>query len=442
MNNNYKRNSANIQKADNIQKKPIPKKKQKSGEARLYKLLVFFIVFFVLTVITVICISCSHNYTAPSDTQGKITLVESTNEPNENTDISHYLVGDTIYISFTKLALECNMIITGTEAEQTFTVTHENENEAITFTVDSELTRVNGVEVQMQSKAVLKNNEIWVSASFVQNTVSGVTVNFDAEANTLTVKRNELNASTPQNPKYEEIYFKHNITEPIDTVTDSASGTQPPISEPEIEFKLDLSKYESYMNPSKSEDYLIIANRENLLSADYVPENLTLVYKASGTANKYKMTYTAAMAFEALVKEAAANGINIFAVSGYRSYSTQDSTFNSYVNKHINEGMTYEQAFAEASTYSQIAGASEHQTGLTMDVNRLEQDFGDTKEGKWLAENSWKFGFIIRYPEDKEDITKIDYEPWHLRYVGRSNAIAMNELNMCLEEYVEYLEKQ
>ena len=88
-----------------------------------------------------------------------------------------------------------------------------------------------------------------------------------------------------------------------------------------------------------------------------------------------------------------------------------------------------------------IEGASEHQTGLTMDVNYLEQEFGNTPEGKWLAKNAHKFGFIIRYPKDKEKQTGIDWEPWHIRYVGRYHAEQMYKLNMCLEEYLVHIGK-
>ena len=103
--------------------------------------------------------------------------------------------------------------------------------------------------------------------------------------------------------------------------------------------------------------------------------------------------------------------------------------------------MTYAEAFAYASTYSMIEGASEHQTGLTMDVNELEQTFGATPEGKLLAANCHKFGFIIRYPKDKEAITGISWEPWHIRYVGRFHAEQMKSLNMCLEEYLVHINK-
>ncbi len=415
------------------------RRKADRQQMMLYRVLAFLIALSVIVIIAIICISCSHNYTSPSDNKSKITLESSTARPDKNADISHYLVGDTIYINFTALALECNMVITGSDSNQTFTVRHESSNETVTFKAESELAVVNGVELQMQSKAILRGSDMWISADFIKNTVSGVTVNYDSETNTLTIKRNELNASTPDNPKYEDIYFTHNITKPSDTVTPPDNK---PIQTPTYAFKLDLSKYEKYMNPDETDEYLIIANRKNKLSADFVPKELTKVYKAASNADKYKMTYTAAMAFEALVKEAEANGINIFPVSGYRSYKTQENTFNSYVNKHMSEDkMTYDQAFAYASTYSQIAGASEHQTGLTMDVNHLEASFGSTKEGRWLADNCHKFGFIIRYPEDKEDVTGIDWEPWHIRFVGRSCAFEMKELGLCLEEYLVYLDK-
>ncbi len=437
-NNNKPQNKRPINKVS-PKLKSNQKRKTDKGQLMLYKLLVFLIAFSVIVVIAIICISCSHNYTAPTETQGKVTLDSTGETTNKNADMSTYLIGDILYIDFSSLALECNMIITGTENEQTFTVVNDVASEYIKFTANSDIAIVNGVEVKMRSKALLRNNSIWIAADFIKNTVMGVTVDYNSDANILTIKRNELNASTPQNPKYEKIYFAYNITKPADTVEDT-NKKEPVIETPKYTFIQDLSEYEKYMDPDNPQDYLVIANRQNKLSKDFVPKDLVLVYKASGTADKYKMTKTAAMAFEALVKEAKANGLNIFAVSGYRSYATQEYLFNRYVNQHINEdGMTYEQAFAQASTYSQIAGASEHQTGLTMDVNRTEQDFGDTKEGKWLAENAYKFGFVIRYPADKESITGIDWEPWHLRYVGRSNAVVMKEKNMCLEEYVEYL---
>ena len=86
-------------------------------------------------------------------------------------------------------------------------------------------------------------------------------------------------------------------------------------------------------------------------------------------------------------------------------------------------------------------GTSEHNLGLAIDFNYVNYNFDQTKGFKWLKDNAENYGFVLRYDKEKEDITKVIYEPWHWRYVGKENAIKMNELNMCLEEYIEYLSK-
>ena len=103
---------------------------------------------------------------------------------------------------------------------------------------------------------------------------------------------------------------------------------------------------------------------------------------------------------------------------------------------------TREQAEEKVLTFSCRAGTSEHQLGLSIDMHNLpsaDVSFGKKPAAKWMAENCWKFGFILRFPEDKVNVTKISYEPWHFRYVGRYHAWRMYTLGMCLEEYTEYL---
>jgi LAS superfamily LD-carboxypeptidase LdcB len=114
-------------------------------------------------------------------------------------------------------------------------------------------------------------------------------------------------------------------------------------------------------------------------------------------------------------------------ISGFRSYSTQNTLYNKYVAR---DGK------AEADRYSARPGHSEHQTGLAFDLNSLDQSFENTKEGKWLAENCWKYGFIIRYPKGKESVTGYMFEPWHVRYLGKEVAKKVYESGKCLEEYL------
>lgn len=139
-----------------------------------------------------------------------------------------------------------------------------------------------------------------------------------------------------------------------------------------------------------------------------------------------------------LVNAAKADGLNIFPISGFRPHSTQVSLFNARVEQARNDG--YADPEAEAARHVARPGTSEHELGLAVDFNSVDESyFRNTAEAKWLAAHCAEYGFVIRYPEDKESVTGIIYEPWHLRFVGVKHAKRMNELNMCLEEYCEYI---
>ena len=113
--------------------------------------------------------------------------------------------------------------------------------------------------------------------------------------------------------------------------------------------------------------------------------------------------------------------------SGYRSYYDQKAIFQNYCDMY---------GYDEADTFSSQAGHSEHQTGLTMDLDAFEESYGETPEGIWLAENCWRYGFIIRYPKGKEEITGYTYEPWHVRYLGKSTAKLVYDSGLTLEEFL------
>ncbi|MEG0549463.1 MAG: M15 family metallopeptidase, partial [Coprobacillus sp.] len=141
----------------------------------------------------------------------------------------------------------------------------------------------------------------------------------------------------------------------------------------------------------------------------------------------------AKQALNTMIKDASKEGLSIRLVSGYRSYQEQVRIYASNVAQ---------QGEYHASIYSARAGFSEHQSGLTFDLGGsvrstdLVESFGDTKEGKWLADNAHKYGFIIRFLKDKEEITGYAYEPWHVRYVGVEHSTAIKESGQCLEEYL------
>lgn len=156
---------------------------------------------------------------------------------------------------------------------------------------------------------------------------------------------------------------------------------------------------------------VMIVNKTYSLPQSYNPNGLTAETKA---------------AFAELQAAASADGLSIYSVSDFRSYEAQDTLYNNYVARDGKEA---------ADTYSARPGHSEHQTGLTIDCNYAGDAFHDTPEAKWLENNAWKYGFIIRFPKGKEDKTGYKYESWHIRYVGKDMAKKIYDSGLCLEEY-------
>ena len=132
-------------------------------------------------------------------------------------------------------------------------------------------------------------------------------------------------------------------------------------------------------------------------------------------------------ALQEMFAAAKTEGLNLFVKSGFRSYSTQKSLYNNYVKRD---------GAAAADRYSARPGHSEHQTGLAFDINKANSSFAGSPEANWLAQNCYKYGFIIRYPQGKESITGYIYEPWHVRYLGVEIATAVYNSGLCLEEYL------
>lgn len=189
-------------------------------------------------------------------------------------------------------------------------------------------------------------------------------------------------------------------------------------------------------NPS---DIIAVVNKTRALPPDYAPDKSDLVepnvpFTFKEKSEKKLMRTEAARALEKLFDQAAKEQIKLAGVSAYRSYASQKSIYNNNVKT---------QGEKLASQYSAKPGQSEHQTGLAIDVSSpsakyaLEEVFGTTPEGKWLAANAWKFGFILRYPKGKESITGYSYEPWHIRYVGIELAKEITEKGITLEEYFQ-----
>ena len=141
-----------------------------------------------------------------------------------------------------------------------------------------------------------------------------------------------------------------------------------------------------------------------------------------------------------MIKAARDDGVSLIVCSPYRDLDRQTMLFGNKVKRYMSRGMSYMDAYKLASQAVTVPGSSEHQVGLAVDIitdgyTSLDEGFGETPAGKWLAQNSSKYGFILRYPAGKEEITSIEYEPWHFRYVGVDAATVITQGNMCLEEF-------
>lgn len=188
-------------------------------------------------------------------------------------------------------------------------------------------------------------------------------------------------------------------------------------------------------------DYNDNASLWRVVSKDYPLDNASsyvpvLAPASLPSAYGHQLREEPTEAARTMFADAKSAGYNLIVGSGYRSYSTQQTIFNNYASQY---------GEAKANTFSARPGQSEHQTGLGFDVARADRKcfiddcFGSMPEAKWIAENSYKYGFIVRYPADKTDITKYQYEPWHLRYVGKDLAKALHESGLTLDEARTYL---
>lgn len=141
-----------------------------------------------------------------------------------------------------------------------------------------------------------------------------------------------------------------------------------------------------------------------------------------------------------MIKAASDEGIGLVICSPYRDLERQEGLFARKINYYMDAGLSYMDSYNMASQAVTVPGSSEHQMGLAFDIvcgghYELDDAFGETPAGKWLADNSYKYGFVVRYLQGKENITSIEYEPWHFRYVGVEAATIMHDENLCLEEF-------
>lgn len=179
---------------------------------------------------------------------------------------------------------------------------------------------------------------------------------------------------------------------------------------------------------------LILVNKDNKISDTYMP-NLTLLKNSTIYVDKCIINDLYNM-----FDDAQKNGYKLIVCSGYRSIDYQSQLFHKKISVILKSNPSYSHAIKEAATVVMPPGYSEHHTGLAVDIVSennllLEEEQENTPENIWLQNNCYKYGFILRYPKNKEEITKVIYEPWHFRYVGKEMALHLTINNLTLEEF-------
>ena len=192
----------------------------------------------------------------------------------------------------------------------------------------------------------------------------------------------------------------------------------------------DKEEYKEPNNTDTSKKELMLVNKYNYLDENYKPDNIEKISVRYAYDDNYAPKEIVEQ-YEKMFYAAESAGMNLVISSSYRSFEEQKETYEFY--KQIKGD--------NVKNYASLPGYSEHQTGLAFDILKigvLTDDFDKTEEFKWLIDNSYKYGFILRYPKDKENITKFDYESWHYRYVGTEAAKIIHDENITFEEYYAY----
>lgn len=196
-----------------------------------------------------------------------------------------------------------------------------------------------------------------------------------------------------------------------------------------------ISRQGLMQSPVTEEDWrLVLVNKKNSLPVGHEIETMQL-------RNGQVIDKRIYEDLQQMMDDARAQGLSPIICSSYRSNEKQIRLFNNEIRDFINKGYSEEEAEEEAKKWVAIPGTSEHELGLALDIvsesyQVLSKEQENTPEQQWLMQNCYKYGFILRYPEDKTHLTGISYEPWHYRYVGREAAEEITKNGLCLEEYL------
>ena len=270
---------------------------------------------------------------------------------------------------------------------------------------------INGIEIRMPTNAMIKNGYCLIPLSTACELLYGVEIS---------VKGTNAN------------------------ISQSGDKVFMLVNNPETKYQTNISQYLEYIN-SKDEYIFTLVNKQNPVDKSF-PEDKDSLIEIPAKYRKSEIIYlyiVAEKALEAMMNDMFELGFtDTYVTSAYRRYDKQQQLIDKYVQEFMAQGMSYNQALEKVMEDTALPGQSEHQTGLCVDfmtrsMSNLDNSFAETDVFEWLKENSWKYGFIIRFPEDKTNITGYSYESWHYRFVGFERASIMYQTGLCYEEYLE-----
>lgn len=355
----------------------------------------------VLIALTAQLTGCTDISTAEAPDEGSVT-VSNTDETQSDTAST---------VSDTPDASEAALTVSEISAEsETADVTNEPQNVEISSEVSTQTDFIPATETTEKNEPkwteTALSGELYVNTDYIYSRINAI-------QGSEKVKQYRLNDKVTVVAKTDTDYYK---------LSDGTFIHGDYLSENETAVAAGNSVGSDYTSVT-TKGYVI----ERINGITYV-DGIMIANKTYTLPSSYDpgIRKEAADALSEMQSAAAAEGISLFAVSGYRSYYSQQAVYAGWVNQDGAE---------KADTYSSRPGHSDHQTGYTFDLNSLSQSFAYTDEGIWLAEHCADFGFIIRYPEGKEMYTGYMYEPWHVRYIGKEKARIITESGLSLEEY-------
>ena len=413
---------------------PPPNQKEESKLLKLIKKnkLVFAVILtlFVALTLSIILLCIYSANSSDKALTGDYTFVFGTEEIKYKN--SRVVIDGVLYVDMNRLAAYASLSSSGSHNTMKYIA---SEGQYIKFTNESEYAVINGTKVVLDAPAYVDEAKCIVPYSVISKAVtSGIVFRLD-EKNTVTIKRRSYEDKENNVIIYQDITFSPDAFRTAGAISDVSAVT--------FDYPIDVSAYLSAIAPENKTAYLLLVNEQNPLSQSYVPNELQkLSSDITALGESYFLEKDAAIALEAMMKTLKAYGV--YVTSAYRDYEYQVKIFEQYVKVYTDMGYSREDAVAEVRRTSAYPGTSEHQSGLCVDFmsdgqSTLDNGFEDTTGFKWLGENAYKYGFILRYPKDKTDFTSYDYESWHYRYVGRAAATEIYFSGLSLEEYLELI---